>query len=79
MVAVEPTLRSGSRWKGDLTLVSRLLFTAQKMNVSKCQSSNLPIGSHLLKKSLMENFIFCAVIVGFNFGVITYFDPIMAL
>ena len=33
-----------------------LTFTAQKMKFS------MRIWSHLLKKSLMENFIFCAVI-----------------
>ena len=43
------------------------LFTAQKMRFSikdsfrKCDF--LRIWSHLLKKSLMENFIFCAVLV----------------
>ena len=46
-------------------------FTAQKMNFSfkdffsKCVQirSFLRIWSHLLKKSLMENFIFCAVFI----------------
>ena len=45
------------------------LITAQKMKLSikdffsKCDQirSVLQIWSHLLKKSLMENFIFCAV------------------
>ena len=45
-------------------------YTAQKMKFSikdffsKCQQirSFLRIWSHLLKKSLMENFIFCAVL-----------------
>ena len=45
------------------------LFTAQKMKFSikdffgKCDQirSTLRIWSHLLKKSLMENFIFCAM------------------
>ena len=45
-------------------------YTAQKMNFSindffsKCDqiSRNLRIWSHLLKKSLMENFIFCIVL-----------------
>ena len=45
-------------------------FTAQNMKFSiddffsKCDQirSFLRIGSHLLKKSLMENFIFCAVL-----------------
>ena len=44
-------------------------ITAQKMKLSikdffiKCEQirRNLRIWSHLLKKSLMENFIFCAV------------------
>ena len=47
-------------------------YTAQKMKFSikdffsKCNQirSFLRICSHLLKKSLMENFIFCAVLVG---------------
>ena len=46
-------------------------FTAQKMKFSikdffsKCDQirRKLPIWSHLLKKSLMENFIFCAAIL----------------
>ena len=48
----------------------KLCFTAQKMFsiknfLSKCDQirSFLPVWSHLLKKSLMENFIFCAVFV----------------
>ena len=54
-----------------LTLPKNILFadTSQKMKfsikdfLSKCDQirSLLPIWSHLLKKSLMENFIFCAV------------------
>ena len=48
-----------------------MLSTAQKMKffikdfLSKCDliGRKLRIWSHLLKKSLMENFIFCAVIV----------------
>ena len=35
--------------------------TAQKIRFSIKDSSFLRIWSHLLKKSLMENFIFCAV------------------
>ena len=46
-----------------------MTITAQKMKLSiknffsKCEQirSKLPIWSHLLKKSLLENFIFCAV------------------
>ena len=40
--------------------------------LSKCDQirSLLPIWSHLLKKSLMENFIFCAVFVTFPEGTI---------
>ena len=50
---------------------NKFIFTAQKMKFSikdffsKCdQISNrkLRIGSHLVKKSLMENFIFCTVV-----------------
>ena len=49
-----------------------LLFTARKMKFSikdffsKCDQirSFLRIRSHLLKKSLMENFIFCTVVAG---------------
>ena len=56
----------------DLFLVR--LFTAQKMKFfikdffSKCDQIHrkLRIWSYLLKKSLMENLIFCAVIVGFE-------------
>ena len=48
-----------------------ILFTAQKMKFSirgifsKCDQIRwkLRIWSHLLKKSLMENFIFCAVFI----------------
>ena len=49
------------------------IYTAQKMKFSikdfssKCdqiRSSFLRIWPHLLEKSLMENFIFCAVLVG---------------
>ena len=50
------------------TVPATMTFTAQKMKfsikdfLSKCdQISFLRIWSHLLKKSLMENFIFCAV------------------
>ena len=51
------------------------LYTAQKMKFSikdffsKCDQirRNLRIWSHLLKKSLMENFIFCAVIFVMRF------------
>ena len=49
-------------------------FTAQKRKFSvkdffsKCDQilRFLPIWSHLLKKSLMKNFSFCAVIIGFQ-------------
>ena len=52
-------------------MVLNTIFTAQKMNFSvkdffsKCDEirKKLRIWSHLLKKSLMENFIFCAVLV----------------
>ena len=43
-------------------------YTAQKMKFSitdffsKCDQSFLRIWSHLLKKSVLENFIFCAVL-----------------
>ena len=39
--------------------------TAQKMKISKCDQirRKLPVWSHLLKKSLMGNFIFCAVLI----------------
>ena len=47
-------------------------YTAQKMKfsikdfLSKCNQNRsfLRIWSHLLKKSLMENFIFCATVLG---------------
>ena len=50
------------------------IFTAQKMKFSikdffsKCEQirSFLRNNSHLLKKSLLANFIFCAVLVTFN-------------
>ena len=53
-----------------MTSPSLKIFTAQKMKLSindffsKCDQirSFLRIWSHLLKKSLMENFIFCAVL-----------------
>ena len=37
---------------------------------SKCDQirSNLRIWSHLLKKSLMENFVFCALYIHLNLG-----------
>ena len=43
-----------------------VLYTAQKMKfpIKDFLSKNLRIWSHLLKKSLMENFIFCAVLDG---------------
>ena len=52
-------------------MVLNTIFTAQKMNFSikdffsKCDQirKKLRIWSHLLKKSLMENCIFCAVLV----------------
>ena len=52
----------------------KILFTEQKMKFSikdifsKCDQirRKLRIWSHLLKKSLMEIFIFCAVIVKFQ-------------
>ena len=51
------------------------MLTAQKMKLfiknffSKCDQirRELPIWSHLVKKSLMENFIFCAVFYAVNF------------
>ena len=53
----------------DDALVVSIPFTAQKMKLSnkdffsRCDQirRNLRIWSHLLKKSLMESFIFCAV------------------
>ena len=53
-------------------LVRCIPFTAQKMKFSikdffsKCDQirRNLWIWSHLLKKSILENFIFCAVFIG---------------
>ena len=46
----------------------RFTFTGQKMkfNITELHSSFLRIWSHLLKKSVMENFIFCAVIIDEN-------------
>ena len=52
-------------------------FTAKKMKIfikdffSKCDQirRKLRIWSHLQKKSLMENFIFCAALVGFRLVV----------
>ena len=60
-------LMKAQSWRFDLT--RKLTFTAQKMKffikdfLSKCNQihSFLRIWSHLRKKSLMENFIFCAV------------------
>ena len=57
--------------KNELSFLSTDYGTAQKMKFSikdffsKCDQThrNLRIWSHLLKKSLMENFIFCAVSV----------------
>ena len=54
----------------ELILMIRDIYTAQKMKFSinnffsKCGQirSFLRIWSHLLKKSLIENFIFCAVL-----------------
>ena len=62
-------------------------FTAQKMMFSikdffnKCDQirSFLRIWSHLLKKSLMENFIFCAVFIAFvvpKFAKVWHIDSI---
>ena len=53
-------------------VITMVEFTAQKMKFSikdffsKCDQirRKLRIWSHLLKKSLMENFIFCAVVLG---------------
>ena len=53
-----------------------MLFTAQKMKFSIKDffskydeiRRKLRIWPHLLKKSLMENFIFCTVVVSFLFG-----------
>ena len=75
-VLVDFNARSPSWWSETITPeVSRsysltTAYTAQKMKfavkdfVSKCDQirGKLRIWSHLLKKSLMENFIFCAVI-----------------
>ena len=43
-------------------------FTGQKMKfyITELHSSFLRIWSHLLKKSVTENFIFCAVIIDEN-------------
>ena len=51
--------------------IVQVIFTAQKMKFSskgffsKCDQirSYLRIWSHLLKKSIMENFIFCAMLL----------------
>ena len=62
-------------------------FTAQKMMFSikdffnKCDQirSFLRIWSHLLKKSLMENFIFCAVFIAFvvpKFAMVWHIDSV---
>ena len=60
-----------------MSLRNGVLFTAQKMKFfikdffSKCDEicNFLRIWSHLLKKSLMENFIFCAAILASVDGV----------
>ena len=60
-----------------MSLRNGMLFTAQKMKFfiknlfSKCDEicNFLRIWPHLLKKSLMENFIFCAVILASVDGV----------
>ena len=52
--------------------VFKVFYMVQKLNISikdffrKCDQiqRKLRIWSHLLKKSLMENFIFCAVLSG---------------
>ena len=57
-------------WEKTISLVSSAAITAQKMKFSikdffsKCEQirRKLQIWSHLLKKSLMENFIFCTVL-----------------
>ena len=62
-------------WEGYIDMRWELTYTSQKMKFSiKGFCSNcdqirgfLQIWSHLLKKSLMENFIFCAV-VSFKMG-----------
>ena len=65
-------------WEKTTSLVSSVAITAQKMKFSikdfssKCEQirRKRQIWSHLLKKSLMENFIFCTVnTVLFSFGV----------
>ena len=53
--------------KCDKCFLGRLPNYSMSMNsnCNNCQIRKLRIWSHLLKKSLMENFIFCAVIVTF--------------
>ena len=59
---------------------TNISFTAQKMKFSikdffeKCDQigSFMRIWSHLLKKPLMENFIFCAVIIYFMGGWLSH-------
>ena len=50
-------------WLGSCNTVQKMKFTAEDF-FSKCDQihKKLRIWSHLLKKSLMENFIFCAVL-----------------
>ena len=56
--------------------------TAQKMKFSikhffsKCDQNrrNLRIWSHLLKKSLIENFVFCAMLVTWFFETVAHLD-----
>ena len=69
--------------KTDMKILQQIrLHTAQKMGFSskdffcKCDqiSSFLQIWSHLLKKSLIENFIFCAVSYKNSIKQISYHD-----
>ena len=57
-----PDVRPGPECAPEYYYQYVLIFTAQKMKFS-IKDFFLRIWSHLLKKFLMENFIFCAVIV----------------
>ena len=60
--------------------MTTIIFTAQKIKFpitdffNKCDQirRKLRIWSHLLKKSIMENFIFCVVFASLNWSLVSH-------
>ena len=81
LIAMTPPMLVKKVSKKDIHTIQQMTFSIKDF-FSKCDQirSFLPIWLHLLKKSLIENFIFCAVslrskIIYYNLMVFLYSFP----